>query len=223
MQVGDKDSFVPEKQLRRVDAKGVQNETAERIIMTSIRLFSRYGYDGTSTTAVARESGVSQPTIHYHFSDKLTLWKRAMRHMLLNMMKDNSHTEMLLQEKDPLKRLRLRMVALMEAVRVHKAFGRVVMLEGISGGPRLNWLIREALSPFYQQFVADIEACQASGKMRRVEVSKLVIILHSVATMYHNVAPLVRETFNEDPSDMEETERYQKMALDIIFRGLAPE
>ncbi|WP_112063288.1 TetR/AcrR family transcriptional regulator [Hyphomonas pacifica] len=192
-------------------------------MITSIRLFSRYGYDGTSTTAVARESGVSQPTIHYHFSDKMTLWKRAMRRMLRDMMKENPYTEKILCEKDPVKRLRLRMIALMEAVRVHKAFGRVVMLEGISGGARLNWLIKEALSPFYEQFVVDIQECQASGRIKKVEISKLVIIMHSVATMYHNIAPLVREAFNEDPSDMEETERYQKLALDIVFKGLAPD
>lgn len=50
-------------------------DAKDEIIKSAIKLFSKTGYDGTSTTKIAKDCDVTQPLIHYHFGSKLGLWK----------------------------------------------------------------------------------------------------------------------------------------------------
>lgn len=54
--------------------------TRERLIETSIDLFSHHGFDGTSLSAIARQAGVTQPTLNYHFGTKRQLYRDVIRH-----------------------------------------------------------------------------------------------------------------------------------------------
>jgi len=56
-----------------------RTEIYETILDLAIELFSTYGFDSVSTPQIAKAAGVSQPTIHYHFGNKLELWKTAVR------------------------------------------------------------------------------------------------------------------------------------------------
>lgn len=42
----------------------------KNIIDTATKLFSRQGFDGTTTLQIAREAGVTEPLIYYHFEGK---------------------------------------------------------------------------------------------------------------------------------------------------------
>ncbi len=41
--------------------------------------FGIKGFDGASLIAIAKEAGVTQPLIHYHYSNKLELWNAVIR------------------------------------------------------------------------------------------------------------------------------------------------
>jgi AcrR family transcriptional regulator len=48
----------------------------EMILKTAARLFSTQGFDATTTQQLAREAGVTEPLIYYHFSGKDELFTR---------------------------------------------------------------------------------------------------------------------------------------------------
>ena len=48
----------------------------QNIIDTATKLFSRQGFDGTTTLQIAREAGVTEPLIYYHFEGKDDLFTR---------------------------------------------------------------------------------------------------------------------------------------------------
>ena len=54
--------------------------TRERLIEASIDVFSHRGFDGTSLSAIAKEAGVAQPTLNYHFGTKRELYQEVIRH-----------------------------------------------------------------------------------------------------------------------------------------------
>jgi AcrR family transcriptional regulator len=54
--------------------------TRERLIEASIDLFSHHGFDGTSLSAIAKEVGVTQPTLNYHFGTKRQLYRDVIRY-----------------------------------------------------------------------------------------------------------------------------------------------
>ena len=65
---------------RRYDARSRQlqaRETRDRVLAVARRLFVERGYAATSIALVAREAGVSAPTVFAQFSSKVNLLKEA--------------------------------------------------------------------------------------------------------------------------------------------------
>jgi AcrR family transcriptional regulator len=56
---------------RRYDPEAARAD----ILDAAERLFAAKGFDGVSTAKIAKEAGVSQSQIHYHFETKEKLWK----------------------------------------------------------------------------------------------------------------------------------------------------
>ena len=54
----------------------------DKILLTAARLFSERGYDKTSISQVAREARVSKALIFWHFENKETLFRAALRRTL---------------------------------------------------------------------------------------------------------------------------------------------
>jgi AcrR family transcriptional regulator len=50
-------------------------QTRERILSTAAALFAEHGYASTSVRMIARELGISDPAIHYHFPTKQALYE----------------------------------------------------------------------------------------------------------------------------------------------------
>lgn len=46
----------------------------EALVRTAARLFAERGYEGTTTAGIAREAGVTEPLIYYHFTGKEDLF-----------------------------------------------------------------------------------------------------------------------------------------------------
>ncbi|RLT93289.1 MAG: TetR/AcrR family transcriptional regulator, partial [Ketobacter sp.] len=50
-------------------------DARERILAAAESLFAVRGFEGVSTTQIAKVAGITQPLIHYHFKNKEALWK----------------------------------------------------------------------------------------------------------------------------------------------------
>lgn len=58
---------------RRYDPEAARDD----ILDAAERLFAAKGFDGVSTATIAKEAGVSQSQIHYHFDTKQKLWGKV--------------------------------------------------------------------------------------------------------------------------------------------------
>jgi len=58
---------------RRYDPEAARDD----ILDAAERLFATKGFDGVSTASIAKEAGVSQSQIHYHFDTKRKLWDKV--------------------------------------------------------------------------------------------------------------------------------------------------
>lgn len=50
-------------------------DTRERILDSALRLFALHGYAGTSVRMIARDIGLTDPAVHYHFPTKRGLYE----------------------------------------------------------------------------------------------------------------------------------------------------
>jgi AcrR family transcriptional regulator len=58
-------------------------EKKQAILKTAARLFANQGFDGTTTVQIAREAGVTEPLIFYHFTGKDELFTRIIESMFV--------------------------------------------------------------------------------------------------------------------------------------------
>ena len=59
-----------------------RDDTYSTLLITSIRLFGRHGYDGVTTRMLAGEAGVNLAGIKYHFGSKDGLYFAAIDHIV---------------------------------------------------------------------------------------------------------------------------------------------
>ena len=59
--------------------KGKRDQTIERILKTSRKIFAEKGFDGARMDEIARRARVNKATIYYHIGDKRTLYGRILK------------------------------------------------------------------------------------------------------------------------------------------------
>jgi AcrR family transcriptional regulator len=72
-------TFVLAQRTRRTERR---SDTQRRILLVSIPLFARRGYDGTSMRDIARAAGIKASSIYEHFNGKDDLLHRALVEVL---------------------------------------------------------------------------------------------------------------------------------------------
>ncbi|SDW06865.1 transcriptional regulator, TetR family [Marinococcus luteus] len=58
-------------------------ETRERIIHTSLELFTEWGYEGTTLSAIAQRIGIQKPSLYAHFANKEALFLATVKKAVL--------------------------------------------------------------------------------------------------------------------------------------------
>ena len=62
--------------------KGQPRDTKQAILDASFKMFSSYGFAGTSVSHIAKEAGVNQSLLYHHFANKLDLWRAVKVNLL---------------------------------------------------------------------------------------------------------------------------------------------
>lgn len=196
--------------------------TAERILEVALDLFSRFGFERVTMTDVGRAARVAQSAVHYHFPTKDELWKAA----LLALKDDFAAEERMMlaaaREADPLSQLKLSMRLFLMASMERPALGRIVMMEGMLGGPRLDWMVKVLMAPRYARLVAIVEAAIAAGQIRPYPAEQVVIMLHAAAASFFTLSPLMQAAFGIDVRDEARRQAQEALIMDAVFAGLVP-
>ena len=198
-----------------------QTPAKQRIAQVALDLFAARGFDNVGVTEIAEKAGVSQPSIHYHFRSKQDLWEASMGALVQDMERASSLRESVLASLDPLSSLKALCAIIIEQSVKTPNLGRVILSEGQTGGPRLDWLMRHVFAEGYYQFLELIEECVEAKLIKPYNPYQILMLLHGAAVTHFNVAPLVDAVFGEDPRSRENANFFQEMYMDVIFAGLA--
>jgi AcrR family transcriptional regulator len=202
----------------RVDRRG--ETTAGRILDVALEQFSRLGFERVTMAGIAAAAGVSQPSLHYHFVDKDDLWRRAMLQLRAVIEQEERLLEVAV-DASPLALLRLALRLFLRISWDHPALGRIVMLEGMAGGERLEWLDRNLIGVRNRRIARIAAAAIEAGELKPFPPAELVITLQVAAASMTTLAPLMRTGFGIDTSTQTARLRHEEMILEAILGGLA--
>lgn len=200
----------------------LKENLSSRIVSSALELFSRLGYDGVSTIRIAEAAGVSQPSVHYHFKSKELLWRAAIDLLVEKVEAANpTRNEMLIApDIEPLDALKDYFYSVHVLSVEVPELGSILSLEGLSGGPRLEWLVQAVFGESYDILLELIERCISAGKIKRHKPHHILMILTGACVTYYNLAPLVRSAFGGDPADRKEQLAFVNAFSDVVFSGL---
>lgn len=180
--------------------------------------FSRLGFERVTLAGIAEAAKVSQPALHYHFQDKLQLWRSAMLDLGAVIAEEERLLEVA-RDAPAITQLRMAMRLFLQISRKHPALGRIVALEGMAGGERLEWLDRHLIGPRNRRMAKLVRQAIADGDIKPYPPEQVVITLETGAVGVINMTPLIRTTFATDPETPAARAAHDDMVLDALFGG----
>lgn len=196
--------------------------TAARIREVALDQFSRLGFERVMMGGIAQAAGVSQATLHYHFQDKAQLWKSAVL-ALGAVIAEEERAMAAAADAPAVARLRMAMRMFLALSWKHPALGRIVALEGMAGGERLQWLDELLTGPRNRRLVKLAEEAIAAGDLKPYPPAQLIVTLQTGAVGAINLAPMMRTTFGIDMDDPQVRAAHDDLVLDALLGGFLTE
>lgn len=166
--------------------------TRLRILDAAIDSFARLGYDGTNFREITRLCGAERPLVLYHYQTKELLWKQAVEEVERRF---NAAFEHHYQPPEPTAgetdrdRVRYAMQSFVETLCAVPAYGQILLREGSSSGPRMEWLARH----FVPRRALFLEL-EDSRIIERIQKTVLRDILASTLVAFVALGPLMERS-----------------------------
>jgi TetR/AcrR family transcriptional regulator len=194
----------------------MQRPAQERILDVAIKSFAEQGYAATTTADVARTAKVTQPLVHHHFGSKDGLWHAAVDRVFADM-------PGLMSEEDgegPLLSAAERFVRM---VAQRPQISAILAHESVSGGPRLDYLLKNYMKRPMRRAVASIKERQAAGVIDpALRPELLLIFMVGAATHLFNVPALMKEVHGVDVRSEETREDFLAVMRAVILGVMRP-
>lgn len=163
----------PSQEQRTPRLRRRPEEARELILRAALECFGAFGFEGTSTRAVAERANVTHTLVLYYFDSKDRLWTSTIEYALRayseelselfsNVTEDNAQSIFLAYIE---KFVRLSA----QYPQVH----RILTMEGNSSSERMYWVIEKFIRSMYENVVHVIKLGQNSGKIRQCDPARL--------------------------------------------------
>ncbi|QMW24201.1 TetR family transcriptional regulator [Sandaracinobacteroides saxicola] len=192
----------------------------DEILEVALDRFSRLGFDGVSTAAIAQGVGISQSLILYHFETKEAMWRAAMERLFSRVGVRALVDQAAYKDLDIANRLKVVLRRFVHTSARHPELGRVILTEGTAGGARFDWLFETWLKPSYSLYRQIFEEGIEAGVLKPHDPWLSMLAAHSAGAMLFNLAPLTERLLGRSPFDAEVVERQADLLVDLMLNGL---
>ncbi len=193
-----------------------------RILNTALSEFACKGFDGVSTTEIAKEAGVTQPLIHYHFKSKLALWQATVEQIFKALKEDfsNGDTDFELSGRNYKDHIIELIRKFVEFAGKHPEFGQFLLREGTQQSKRLEWMIdtwgRPTLSLIVEGYRKGIE----DGCLRDIPFPQIVSIIMAASTQFFALAPMIQGIYGVDSHDPEQVKIHTNAVVELVSHAM---
>lgn len=186
-------------------------EVRERVLVAALECFGAFGFEGTSTRAVAERAGVSHPLLLYHFDSKEQLWQSTMEEVIGHYRLEFERRLSLIDINDAVAGLRAFIENfVMFSARTPQLY-RVMTQDSTQGSERIHWLIDRHLRASFEQVLGLIIRGQGEGRVRGGDPARLYYAIIGLAGTLLSVSTEFRLLTGRnvfDPAELAATIRY---------------
>jgi AcrR family transcriptional regulator len=192
-----------------------------QILHAALAEFAERGYDGASTSSIAKRAGVTQPLIHHHFGSKQSLWRAALEDIFAELESSQVRTfeEVRDLDKWSVVRVLVRQFILFSARRPELA--RLMVIESARPGANFQYLMDRHVRPMASRFQRILGKAMETGEMRTLDRQLLHFLILGAAGYPSMVRAEAHELFGLDSTTPEFARAYADLVVDVLFRGIA--
>jgi AcrR family transcriptional regulator len=187
------------------------------VLEAALECFGAFGYEGTSTRAVAERAGVTHTLVLYHFGSKEQLWLSMMEDALANYsanitenLKDNGNRP----ASDALRTFIEQFVRLSAA---HPQIHRIMTMGGNQETERLQWIIDHYLRDHFTVVRDLIKRGQAEGSVRECDAARLYYYIIGGGGTPYTLSVEYKTLTGRDVFSEAEIYRNIAFLFDIVF------
>ena len=197
-----------------------QEDPRTRLEEVAIRVFAQHGYDAVSTGDIAREAGLTQPMVHYHFGSKEALWKAAMTRLMhsLGTRFPTNTTE--LKDLGPIDRLKVMTRRFILVSGFEPTLSKIILHESLSRSERLEWLIDQYVRRGFGEFDDVFNAGIAAGLIKDLPLYAITNSIISASSCAFAFAAVVDRVYGVDVTAAERIEEIADTLIEIVFHGV---
>lgn len=186
-----------------LSASGTET-TRDRILDVAERLFAHKGFAGTVVRDIAREAGLTAPSLYNHFDGKQALYEAVLARgvqPLVDLM-DGLGKEDVANSVDVLD-------AIMDHFASHPNVAKLIQHESLIGGASLSRIVQGWLRPIVAEGMMAMKRNPNSVWTTDEQPLALAAWLHIILGHFA-MAPLLRELFDVDPLSEEQLDRQKR-------------
>jgi AcrR family transcriptional regulator len=204
----------PAKLLR--NRKG--DEARARILDAALDSFGAFGFEGTSTRAIAQSLGIGHTLVIYHFRTKDLLWIATMER-LLGVYAGAVQGQLADSDTQPAKIVLTRFVDTFVRMSArYPQMHRIMTMQSNQGTDRLQWVIDHFLRDHFNSICDLIRRGQREGSVRDADPARLYYLIIAAGGTPFTVATEYQELTGRDVFGDPEILRNIAFILDIVLR-----
>lgn len=170
-----------------VSMKRSRNSTEDRIIEAAVQLFSRQGFEGSSTNQIARLAGVSEVTVFRHFPRKRELFWAATESRLRRLRISKELRCRLEKDENPRTALPGVVSLMVETVQHQPEIVRLLYLSLFELEHGAERVLRKHLVPLFQPVCEYLSRCVSKGMIRDLEPEVATLGLAASVAAHQNL------------------------------------
>ncbi|MEO9823742.1 MAG: TetR family transcriptional regulator C-terminal domain-containing protein [Paracoccaceae bacterium] len=159
----------------------IQKKNQAAILAAGLKVFSQFGFRGSTLDNISTEAGLSKPNLLYYFSSKDAIYKALLAQLLENWLEPLKAID---PNGDPVEEI-LKYAKL--KLRMSQHFPRESRLfanEIIQGAPQIGDVLRGELRAVIEDLAIVVNGWVSEGRIRRVDPNHLVFSIWSMTQHY---------------------------------------
>lgn len=193
-------------------------EVRERILSAALECFGAFGFEGTSTRAVAERADVTHTLVLYHFQSKDQLWIATMQAALLGKYADGVRA--ILEDASGRSAKDVLAAYIDQFVRMsarQPQIHRILTTEGNQETVRLQWLIDNMIRWHFTAVRDLIRRGQAEGTVRECDAARLYYLIIGAGGTPFTLATEYKATTGRDVFSESEILRNIAFIYEMVF------
>lgn len=193
-------------------------ETREAILQAALTLFSERGFEGAAMRDIAAAASVEHSLVRYHFTDKASLWRAALSHLIDHMNAAMAETWRATRGQPAVDRFKRFIRDYVRYCARHPEHARIMVQEAVGENDRVAWIAQEIVRPQHRGFGRLLETLMTEGHLPRVPVRNLIYALSAAAQAPSTLAGEVKAAYGVDTATDAEIDSHADMLIALLIR-----